>query len=109
AVALARRDRDARSRMSAPVQLGSRLDPNRRKNVVRVLDAWYVACTSAELGEQPLARMVLGVPLVLFRGPAASALLDRCPHRNVPLSLGSVDHGELKCRYHGWRFNAGGA
>lgn len=81
-----------------------------RKNVVRLLDAWYVACTSEELRRAPLPRMVLGVPLVLFRGAHGEpgALLDRCPHRNVPLSLGSVDEGELKCRYHGWRFDCGG-
>jgi phenylpropionate dioxygenase-like ring-hydroxylating dioxygenase large terminal subunit len=93
--------------MSAPF----RLDANRRKNVVRVLDAWYVACASDELQDKPLARMVLGVPLALFRDRdgRASALLDRCPHRNVPLSLGSVDHGELKCRYHGWRFDGQGS
>src|SRR5262245_61859123 len=54
--------------------------------------------------------MVLGVPLVLFRDRigAPAALLDRCPHRNVPLSLGSVRDGELTCRYHGWRFDCAG-
>ncbi len=83
----------------------------KRKNVVRVLDAWYAACQSDDLdGKHPLPRMVLGLPLVLFRDEdgRAAALLDRCPHRNVPLSLGSVDGGELKCRYHGWRFDCDG-
>ena len=81
-----------------------------RKNVVRVLDAWYVVCQSFALAKGPLPRMVAGVPLVLFRDEsgAAGALLDRCPHRNVPLSLGSVHDGELKCRYHGWRFDCAG-
>jgi phenylpropionate dioxygenase-like ring-hydroxylating dioxygenase large terminal subunit len=53
---------------------------------------------------------MLGVPLVLFRGRdhQAGALIDRCPHRNVPLSLGAVKHGELTCRYHGWRFDCEG-
>ena len=36
---------------------------------------------------------------------ACGALLDRCPHRNVPLSLGTVVGGELECRYHGWQFD----
>jgi phenylpropionate dioxygenase-like ring-hydroxylating dioxygenase large terminal subunit len=83
----------------------------RRKNVVRILDAWYAACRSESLGDKhPLPRMVVGLPLVLFRDKSgrAAALLDRCPHRNVPLSLGSVHDGELKCGYHGWRFDCDG-
>src|SRR5438105_3346658 len=79
-----------------------------RKNVVRILDAWYAACQSKDVvDKRPTARMINGVPLVLFRDRTGrvGALIDRCPHRNVPLSLGSVDNGELKCRYHGWRFD----
>ncbi len=80
-------------------------------SVARLARFWYVACQSGELGSKPLARSVVGVPLVLFRGPggAASALLDRCPHRNVPLSLGSVvGQGTLECAYHGWQFRGDG-
>lgn len=82
-----------------------------RKSVVRVVDAWYVACASSELGKKrPLAVQVLGVPLALWRTSdgAPAAVLDRCPHRNVPLSLGRVERGELECRYHGWRFDSCG-
>jgi len=80
-------------------------------SVARLARFWYVACQSADLGERPLARSVLGVPLVLFRGQdgKAAALLDRCPHRNVPLSLGRVvGGGRLECAYHGWQFEGGG-
>jgi phenylpropionate dioxygenase-like ring-hydroxylating dioxygenase large terminal subunit len=34
--------------------------------------------------------------------------VDRCPHRNVPLSLGRVRGDELECAYHGWRFAGSG-
>ncbi|MGE0709268.1 MAG: Rieske 2Fe-2S domain-containing protein [Planctomycetota bacterium] len=81
-------------------------------SVARVAEAWYVACLARELrAGKPLARVVLGVPLVLFRGPEgeAGALLDRCPHRNVPLSLGAVVEGSLQCPYHGWRFDRAGS
>lgn len=37
-----------------------------------------------------------------------SALEDRCPHRNVPLSQGNVVDGNLECVYHGWQFAADG-
>ena len=72
---------------------------------------WYVACRTGELGRRPLARTVHGVPLALFRDGAgrAVALLDRCPHRNVPLSLGRRCDGLLECAYHGWRFDGAGA
>lgn len=88
-----------------------RLASTGRKNVVRVLDAWYVVCQSKDLPrDQPIARSILGIPLAIFRGRdgAPGALVDRCPHRNVPLSLGSVRDGELVCRYHGWRYDCGG-
>jgi phenylpropionate dioxygenase-like ring-hydroxylating dioxygenase large terminal subunit len=80
-------------------------------SVVRLRDAWFVACESRELKDRPLARTVQGVPLVLFRteGGRPAALLDRCPHRNVPLSAGAVKGGLLQCGYHGWRFDAQGA
>jgi phenylpropionate dioxygenase-like ring-hydroxylating dioxygenase large terminal subunit len=73
-------------------------------------DAWYVACTSDELRERPIARTVLGIPITLFRerGGRAVALLDRCPHRNAPLSIGAVRGDRLECAYHGWQFDAQG-
>jgi phenylpropionate dioxygenase-like ring-hydroxylating dioxygenase large terminal subunit len=68
-------------------------------------------CESRELGQTPLRVELLGTPLVLFRtsGGKPAALLDRCPHRNAPLSLGRVvEGGRLECAYHGWQFEAGG-
>ena len=53
----------------------------------------------------------MDLPLVLFRDHhgVAHALEDRCPHRNVPLSLGRVQaDGTLQCGYHGWRFEGSG-
>ncbi len=95
--------------MSATLQL---VPPQARgSSVARVTSAWYVACRSEELGtKKPLARRVLGMPMVLFRGEGSvGALLDRCPHRNVPLSIGRVAGGQLECGYHGWRFDTEGA
>ncbi len=76
----------------------------------RVSRGWYVACWSHELGRAPLRRTLWGKPVVLFRGGdgVAGALLDRCPHRNVPLSEGSLVEGTLQCPYHGWRFSTEG-
>ena len=50
--------------------------------------SWQMAALSRELRGRPLARTVADTPLVLFRDQAgqAAALIDRCPHRNYPLS-----------------------
>lgn len=76
----------------------------------RVTRAWYVVARSEELRSKPLSRRLWGQPLVLFRTAAGvpGALLDRCPHRNVPLSEGQVVDDTLRCAYHGWRFDPGG-
>jgi len=80
-------------------------------SVVSLPNQWFILAASSELKSVPLARMLMGTPLVLFRDAngKAGALLDRCPHRNVPLSLGEVaKDGNLQCPYHGWRFDRGG-
>jgi len=59
----------------------------------------------------PVAVRVLDAAVVLFRDHTGrvGALEDRCPHRQVPLSSGSVGFfGELLCGYHGWAFEADG-
>jgi phenylpropionate dioxygenase-like ring-hydroxylating dioxygenase large terminal subunit len=75
----------------------------------RVTQAWYVICTSAELkpGAQPLQRMLHGSPLAIWRTESGqpSVVLDRCPHRGVPLSSGRVSNDRLQCQYHGWEFD----
>ena len=83
-----------------------------RLSVVKLERAWFIACMSRELRHKPIARTIQGVPLAVFRDQrgVAGALLDRCPHRNVPLSLGEVaSDGCLQCPYHGWRFDREGA
>lgn len=83
-----------------------------RASVVRLADQWFIACSSSELArDRQLAITIQDVPLVVFRDDrgAPAALLDRCPHRNVPLSGGRVDRdGTIECPYHGWRFDGGG-
>lgn len=69
---------------------------------------WLAVATSKEVA-RPIARTVLGAPLVLARSEGrAFALADRCPHRSAPLSAGRMDGGLLRCPYHGWSFDAEG-
>lgn len=70
---------------------------------------WHPLAHAAEVGLRPLARSLMGVPVVLLRsGAEAVALLDRCPHRNLPLSCGKVREGRIHCGYHGWVFDSSG-
>ena len=70
---------------------------------------WFIACQSKQLRQKPLKRTILATPLVLFRANGKpAALLDRCPHRNAPLSEGWVTDGRIACPYHGWQFDERG-
>jgi phenylpropionate dioxygenase-like ring-hydroxylating dioxygenase large terminal subunit len=57
-----------------------------------------------------LARRILDQPIVLFRTEkgTAVALEDRCCHRQLPLSMGSLKGDLLQCGYHGLKFDASG-
>ena len=72
--------------------------------------SWYVAARSAEVTRQPLGRLLLNEPVVLYRQQdgTAVALEDRCCHRHLPLSMGKVEGDGLRCGYHGLKFDASG-
>ena len=76
-----------------------------------VRNAWYAAARAEEVGRSLTARTLLGQRLVLYRTEAGApvALLDRCPHRFAPLSLGRLRGDVVECVYHGMRFDAAGA
>jgi phenylpropionate dioxygenase-like ring-hydroxylating dioxygenase large terminal subunit len=71
---------------------------------------WFIACQTHKLRKKPLASFLMGMPIVLFRDALGHprALLDRCPHRNIPLSKGKIQQGVIECPYHGWQFDGRG-
>lgn len=71
---------------------------------------WWVAARSDEITDQPLARWLLELPIVLYRTEDGTpvALDDRCPHRWAPLSQGRVEGEQIVCPYHGLRFGTDG-
>jgi vanillate O-demethylase monooxygenase subunit len=75
-----------------------------------IRNAWYIAAWADELAQKPLARRLLGEPVVLFRDRTgrAAAIADRCCHRATPLSLGEVVEQGLRCGYHGLVFDGAG-
>ncbi len=79
--------------------------------VPRVKKGWYVLARSGEVrGSKPVRRALYGEPIALFRTASGQvgALQDRCPHRGVPLSFGTVRGDGLQCGYHGWEFSTAG-
>ncbi len=75
-------------------------------------NVWTPVALAAELGTaRPLGLKVAGTPIVLFRDVDGrpAALVDRCPHRGVALSLGKVERGCVTCPFHGWQLDAKGA
>ncbi len=75
-----------------------------------VRNCWYVAAWDTEVGREPLARKIIGENVILFRAEDGTpiALEDRCCHRNLPLSQGSIEGDAVRCGYHGLLFDAAG-
>jgi len=73
-------------------------------------NAWYVACTPAEIDGKPLGRKVCNEQMVIYRDGEGrvAALEDFCPHRGAPLSLGRIVDGKLVCGYHGLEMGCDG-
>jgi phenylpropionate dioxygenase-like ring-hydroxylating dioxygenase large terminal subunit len=70
---------------------------------------WYPVARSRDVVDVPLAATLLDEPLVVYRAGAAIVVAnDICPHRGVPLSMGTGDGTTVACAYHGIRFGADG-
>ena len=71
---------------------------------------WYAVARSIDVQLDPVPVRLLGEDYVLWRNAdgEVSAVPDRCPHRQSPLSLGKVSSGCIECPYHGWTFDGNG-
>jgi len=72
---------------------------------------WYMAAWSEEIGERSLlARRLLDIPILLFRGQdgQVAALHDQCCHRALPLSMGMHEGDGVRCGYHGMKYDCSG-
>lgn len=71
---------------------------------------WHPVAYSSEVGEQPMAVVLMEQQIVLARikGKVA-ALDDRCAHRGAALSVGVLADDTFECPYHGWRYDVSGA
>ncbi|HEY7627946.1 MAG TPA: Rieske (2Fe-2S) protein, partial [Ilumatobacteraceae bacterium] len=71
-----------------------------------IVNAWHPVARSVDIVTEPVAVTLLGQQVVLWRTPSGAVLAaaDRCPHRQAPLSEGTIEAGCLVCPYHGWTF-----
>src|SRR5271156_322854 len=72
---------------------------------------WYPMAWSRQLKRgKSIAVQFAGEPIVLARSEdgLVFALEDRCAHRQVPLSKGTVQDGTIRCCYHGWTYDRSG-
>ena len=74
-------------------------------------NSWYVAAWNHELIDgRKLPRTILERPIVMYRGESGKvvALDDRCCHRAAPLSMGRIEGDDIRCMYHGMKFDPSG-
>lgn len=72
---------------------------------------WQPVMRSRDLPTgRPKPLEVLGEKFTAYRGSDGTPyIVDfRCPHRGTPLSLGWVEGDDLRCRYHGWKYDCSG-
>ncbi|GAB3628342.1 Toluene-4-sulfonate monooxygenase system iron-sulfur subunit TsaM1 [Pandoraea terrae] len=80
-------------------------------NTPYLLNAWYAAALSTEVGPEALFhRKILDTSILLYRKQDGTpvAMHDRCPHRFAPLHLGKRQGDEISCPYHALRFDCSG-
>lgn len=76
-----------------------------------IMNCWYVAAWDYELiDSKKLARTILEKPILLYRGESGKvvALDDFCCHRGAPLSMGRIEGDDIRCMYHGMKFDTSG-
>lgn len=97
--------------ISAPFRVANTANACDLRRVGSHPDHWYpVAWADELLPGKTLARRFAGEPIALYRGASGRvfALEDRCAHRQVPLHLGVVTGDDLRCHYHGWKYDGCG-
>jgi len=76
-----------------------------------LMDCWYMAAWDHELIDGKLvARTILEEPVLLYKGDSGRvvALDNRCCHRGAKLSNGRLEGDDVRCMYHGLKFDPSG-
>ncbi len=74
-------------------------------------NCWYVAAWCHEIAvHQMHALTIINQPVLIYRleNGELTAIADQCCHRHMPLSKGRLEGDDVRCMYHGLKFNAQG-
>ena len=72
---------------------------------------WHAICRSEDLPPgRAMPIRIMSEDYTLFRGHGGKAqvMAHRCPHRGALLHLGWVEGNDLRCVYHGWKYDCTG-
>lgn len=75
------------------------------------INCWYIAVDVEDVTqEKPLGIKLAGEHIVLYRDSKNKvvAMADLCPHRLAPLSEGNIEGDDIRCMYHGIKFDSQG-
>lgn len=72
---------------------------------------WHAIGRSEDLAPgRALPLRIMSEEYTLYRGATGSAhvIAQRCPHRGAPMHLGWVEGDDIRCVYHGWKYDCTG-
>jgi 5,5'-dehydrodivanillate O-demethylase len=72
---------------------------------------WQPIALSSDYASGVAKRVqAIGTWYTLYRGDDGKMRMtqDRCPHRGTSLAYGWVEGNDIRCRYHGWKFDSEG-
>jgi phenylpropionate dioxygenase-like ring-hydroxylating dioxygenase large terminal subunit len=75
-----------------------------------IFNQWYVAGLDEEFSRELQERYILDRSIVLYRKEDGSpvALQNRCAHRSYPLHVSRLEGDNIRCGYHGIKYNSVG-
>jgi phenylpropionate dioxygenase-like ring-hydroxylating dioxygenase large terminal subunit len=95
--------------------INTQTQPLSEMNIFNNWDAvpkgWYAICKVEEVKTSKAKSFyICGQRVVLYRNSENQvfAMDSFCPHMGLDLALGKVEGSELRCKFHGWKFNQEG-
>jgi nitrite reductase/ring-hydroxylating ferredoxin subunit len=98
--------------MGVVSSLGSQAQQHNTPSEAGYHRCWYPVCLARDLKPgEVLGRDMLGTRLVAWRDAVGKPVVHGayCPHLGADLSVGRIVDGRLRCAYHHWSFDGGGA